>query len=69
MSDPTAKVGVLSFILLDTDNTQAEAMTCTSARSREGIFLYGKRVLVKRAEPSYPFRQCTRCHALSHPTE
>jgi len=67
--NPTAKVGVLSFILIDTDNTWADAMTGASARSRVGIWLYRKCVSVKQALPSYPFKQCSQCFALSHPTE
>jgi hypothetical protein len=68
-SDPTATTRVLSFILLDTDNTKANEIVAASAQSRTGIWLDGKRVTVKCALPSYPFKQCTRCHALSHPTE
>jgi hypothetical protein len=68
-SDPTATTGVLSFILLDTDNTKANEIVAASARSRTGIWLDGKQVMVKHALPSYPFKQCTHCHALSHLTE
>jgi hypothetical protein len=68
-SDPTATTGVLSFILFDTDNTKANEIVATSARSQTSIWLDGKWVTVKHALPSYPFKQCTRCHTLSHLTE
>src|SRR5216683_3122072 len=45
--NPTAEVGVLSFILIDTDNTHVDAMTRASACSQAGIWLYRKRVSVK----------------------
>ena len=31
--------------------------------------MYAKCVMIKWALPSYPFRQCGRCHNLTHPTE
>jgi hypothetical protein len=62
-NDPLCVTGAMSFILIDETNSHAAHMI------RSQIWAYGVRVSVRHATPSYPFRQCTRCHELSHSTE
>jgi hypothetical protein len=61
-ADPKRESGAVSFALLDTNNLADRII-------RANIWMYAKRVAIKRALPSYPFRQCSHCHNLTHPTE
>ena len=63
VTDPTKEKGAMSFILIDETNTTATNMCCGQ------IWAYGVCVTVRCGIPSYPFRQCSRCHELSHSTE
>jgi hypothetical protein len=61
--DPTKEKGTVSFILIDETNTTATNM-CHGQ-----IWAYVVCITVKCGFPSYPFRQCSHCHELSHSTE
>ena len=63
VTDPSKEKGAVSFILIDDTNTKATNMC------RGQIWAYGVQVTVRHGIPSYPFRQCGRCHELSHSTE
>jgi hypothetical protein len=61
-TNPTRETGAVSFAILDTNKL-------TDRLVKAKVWMYTKRITIKRALLSYPFRQCRWCHNLTHPTE
>lgn len=57
--DKTAETSFFSFIILDNANK-------AGAISKASNCIFGKRVCIKAALPTTPFKQCQRCHLLTH---
>ena len=61
-ANPLATIGTFTFLLSDPGRKLASII-------HKPTFMYGARISVAYATRFTPFRQCTKCHVLSHSTE